>query len=167
MKTQAGKDNTSRVLLIAAVVLYSASLILLANLALADTSSKMGALIKVNNKLDGTAFAQLEADVKSISGNVLAVDVPHTSMARVSSVKGVCASHIDLHDYFYFHEPEAEQAKYAGTGVVVGILNNMGVLDAASVADMKKVEKESNVGFLSYVSNTPGFYRNNEKPQKR
>ena len=66
MKTQAGKDNTSRVLLIAAVVLYSASLILLANLALADTSSKMGALIKVNNKLDGTAFAQLEADVKSI-----------------------------------------------------------------------------------------------------
>ena len=157
MKTQAGKDNTSRVLLIAAVVLYSASLILLANLALADTSSKMGALIKVNNKLDGTAFAQLEADVKSISGNVLAVDVPQTSMARVSSVKGVCASHIDLTRATSISmNPEAEQAKYAGTGVVVGILNNMGVLDAASVADMKKVEKESNVGFLSYVSNTPG-----------
>lgn len=157
MKTQAGKDNTSRVLLIAAVVLYSASLILLANLALANSSVKTGALIKVNNKLDGIAFSKLGVDVKSISGNVLAVNIPSTSLASVASVKGVCASQLDHNrTTSLVLNADAEEAKYAGTGVVVGILNNMGTLDAASLAQLKKVEKESNVGFISYISNTPG-----------
>lgn len=151
VNSKAGKDNTSRVLLIAAVVLYSASLILLANLALADTSSKIGALIKVNNKLDGDAFAELQANVKTVSGNVLAIDVPQSSLAGVTHVKGICASHLDLNRTENISmDTEAEKAKYAGTGVVVGILDNMGVLNASALTEMKKVEEAANVGFISY-----------------
>lgn len=157
MKTQAGKDNTSRVLLIAAVVLYSASLILLANLALADTSSKMGALIKVNNKLDGNTFAQLDATVKTVSGNVLAVDLPQKSLAQLPSVKGVCASQLDkTRKEVAAFNPESKKQQYAGTGVVVGILDNMGALSGKSLAAMKKVEENANVGFISYKSNEAG-----------
>ncbi|MFT5901980.1 MAG: hypothetical protein ACI9LA_001187, partial [Bacteroidia bacterium] len=50
----AEKDTLSRVLLIGAIILYSLSLVLLANLAMASENENVhGALIKVNNKLDG------------------------------------------------------------------------------------------------------------------
>ena len=156
-KNNAAKDNTSRVLLIAAVLLYSVSLILLANLAIADNNSKMGALIKVNNQLDGNGFAQLDAEVKTVSGNVLAVDVPKKSLAFIPNVKGVCASHLDhARTEDIVVDGESEMQKYAGTGVVVGILDNMGMLSMESLMEMKKVEEESNVGFISYVSDKPG-----------
>jgi hypothetical protein len=156
-KQQAANDNTSRVLLIAAVLLYSVSLILLANLAIADVTTKMGALIKVNNQLDGNAFADLEANVKTVSGNVLAVDVPRKSLAHMPKVKGVCASHLDNErTEAVMLDGKSEQQKYAGTGVVVGILDNMGTLSPESMLQLKKIEEASNVGFISYVNDKPG-----------
>lgn len=153
VKTQAGKDNSSRVLLIVAVVLYSVSLILLANLALADTKN-VGALIKVNNKLDGSAFAQLDVDVKTVSGNILAVNLPLSNMVNVSDVAGICAHNRDVNRSDDAALDMATlKAKYAGTGVVVGVLDNMGVLRKEAYARMKKVEKRANVGFVSYVNN--------------
>ena len=141
-KQQAANDSTSRVLLIAAVLLYSVSLILLANLAMADVTTKMGALIKVNNQLDGNAFADLEADVKTVSGNVLAIDLPKKSLAHMPKVKGVCASHLDHQRTEYVTvDGKSEQQKYAGIGVVVGILDNMGTLSPESVLQMKKIEE--------------------------
>ncbi len=72
--TSAGKDTLSRVLLVSAIILYTVSLVLLANLAMAgETSTMYGALIKVNNKLDGDAFSNAHPMVKSVNGNVLAI----------------------------------------------------------------------------------------------
>ena len=151
-----GKDNTSRLLLIAAVVLYSISLVLLANLALADNSAKIGALIKVNNRLDGDAFATLNADVKSVSGNVLAIDIPVRSIASINEVIGICASHVD-HKAASDSKSnfDSDKANYAGTGVVVGILDNLSDLGTEASEQLKKVENASNVGFISYVNTSP------------
>ncbi|HAP70782.1 MAG TPA: hypothetical protein DCR04_13860, partial [Flavobacteriales bacterium] len=64
-----GPDKLSRVLLIGAIVVYSLALVLLANLALAVESKEThGALIKINNRLDGDAFAGTRATVKSVHG---------------------------------------------------------------------------------------------------
>lgn len=152
----AGKDTTSRVLLIAAVILYSISLILLANLAIADSSSKLGALIKVNNQLDGNSFAELNADVKTVAGNVLAIDIPQSTVLMMDNVFGLCGSQID-HHRTTLSNPNFEETKamYAGSSAVIGILDNQGVLSNTSLKDLKKVEMSSNVGFISYVSDNP------------
>lgn len=151
-----GEDTTSRLLLIAAVILYSAALILLANLALAKETIKYGALIKVNGQLDGDAFADLNVEVKSVAGNVLAIDIAKQNVTNMANVKGICATNLD-------HPRNVEvplaagvtKAKYANTGVVVGILDNNGMLSAADRADLQKVEAAANVGFISYVSDNP------------
>ena len=152
----AGKDTTSRVLLIAAIILYSVSLILLANMAIAGTSSKVGALIKVNNQLDGDAFADLNVDVRSVAGNVMAIDLPRSSVLIMNSVRGLCNSQLD-HQNNRDLNLNAKQikAKYAGAGVVVGILDNTGTLNPNAASELKKVENSSNVGFISYVSDNP------------
>ena len=146
------KDTVSRVILIAAIVLYSASLVLLANLALADVA-KVGALVKVNNQLDGDAFHSLSAEVKSVSGNILAVNVPQHTVSNLNKVKGLCASAVD----YTSTTPQALQAeatknKYAGSNVVVGVLNNNGVLSAQGFAQLQKVERAANIGFISYLT---------------
>lgn len=152
----AGNENSSRVLLIAAVILYSTTLVLLANLALAESSS-LGALIKVNNQLDGNAFAKLDAKVKSTTGNVMAIDLPKASLARFANVKGVCNTQLDhTRKNDQDLNTEVVKSKYAGVGVVVGILDNNGVLGSEAVAKLKKVEQSANVGFISYVSDNPG-----------
>jgi len=152
----AGKDSTSRVLLVVAVILYSASLILLANLALAGEKGKIGALIKVNNQLDGDAFEALNAKVKSFAGNVLAIDIPETSLASIGTVKGICASNLDhSRSNELGFDASATKAKYAGAGVVIGILDNNGVLSASAHSNLQKMEVGSNVGFISYVSDDP------------
>lgn len=152
----AGKDTTSRVLLIAAIILYSVSLILLANLAIASTSSNIGALIKVNNQLDGNAFAGLNANVRSVAGNVLAIDLPSSSVPMMDHIKGLCNSQVDhLRMNALNLNAEQAKAKYAGSGVVIGILDNNGVLSAAALKELQKMEQSSNVGFISYVSDNP------------
>lgn len=152
----AGKDTTSRVLLIAAIILYSVSLILLANMAIAGTSSKVGALIKVNNQLDGDAFADLNVDVRSVAGNVLAIDLPRSSVSMMGGVRGLCNSQLDHENNGNLNLNATQiKARYAGTGVVVGILDNTGTLKPTSLSELKKLEPGSNVGFISYVSDDP------------
>ncbi len=150
-----GKDKFSRVLLIGAIILYSASLILLANLAWANTSN-VGALIKVNQQLDGDAFADLNAKVKSVCGNVLAIDMSTALIPTLQNVKGLCSSHVDnmISKEVQLMSKEAK-AKYAGTGVVIGILDNSGTLSSSSISELKKTELSANIGFISYVSDNP------------
>ena len=152
----AGKDTTSRVLLIAAIILYSISLILLANLAYAERSSQLGALIKVNSTLDGNAFYELHADVRAVSGNILAIDLPTSSLSQLNKVKGLCSSQLDTKQNVQLGlEMEQMVRKYAGAAAVVGILNNRGVLGTTTISGLKKVEAGSNVGFISYISDNP------------
>lgn len=154
----AGKDTLSRVLLIGAIILYSVSLVLLANLAVAgETSHTYGALIKVNNQLDGDAFADVNPMVKSVHGNVLAVDVLHANYVGLNKVTGVCASQLDFTITNVPAELNAEnaKAKYAGAEVVIGILDNSGILQAKDISTLQKVEYNSNVGFISYQSDDP------------
>lgn len=158
VKMSAGKDTVSRVLLIGAIILYSVSLMLLANLALADgIDNTYGALIKVNNRLDGNAFGKLNASVKSVHGNVLSIDIKNTDYVNLNKVAGVCDSHLD-----HVSDGSAEgfnaeffTTKYAGADVVVGILSNGAALDAKAMSQLKKVEPSENVGFISYRSDDP------------
>jgi hypothetical protein len=154
----AEKDTLSRVLLIGAIILYSLSLVLLANLAMASENENVhGALIKVNNKLDGNAFANGNPTVKSVHGNVLSIDIASTNYITLSNVVGVCASQLDLTAINTPAQLNAEtaMAKYAGADVVVGILDNSGILTAKDISTLKKVEYNSNVGFISYQSDKP------------
>ncbi|MBI1287023.1 MAG: hypothetical protein GC178_05530 [Flavobacteriales bacterium] len=152
-----GKDNFSRVLLIAAVILYSISLVLLANLAMAEGATEVsGALIKVNNRLDGNALDGLNLSVKSVHGNVLSIDISMADYVKLNDMKGVCSAQLD-------HNGGSAPAtandlirvKYANASVVVGVLDNQGVMSEADRADLKKVEPNANVGFISYRSDDP------------
>lgn len=151
------KDTVSRVLLIGAIILYSASLVLLANVAMAGETSNHGALIKVNNKLDGNAFTTINPVVKSVHGNVLSIDVSNSNYQKLNMVEGVCASQLDITVTTTpsSANPKATKAKYAGADVVVGILNNSGILTAKDIATLQKVEYNANVGFISYQSEDP------------
>lgn len=154
----AGKDTISRVLLIGAIILYSVSLVLLANLAMAnETNNVYGALIKVNNQLDGDAFDDVKPMVKSVHGNVLAVDVLDANYVNLNKVNGVCASQLDFSQTNVPADLNvgSAKAKYAGADVVVGILNNSGILQAKDISTLQKVEYNSNVGFISYQSDDP------------
>lgn len=154
----AGKDTFSRVLLIGAIILYSVSLVLLANLAIAGETNKMyGALIKVNAQLDGDAFADIDPRVKSIHGNVLSVDVLDVNYVNLHKINGVCASQLDLTTSTLPAglNSEIAKTKYAGADVIVGILDNSGTLGAKDISSLQKVEYSSNVGFISYQSDNP------------
>jgi len=153
----AGNDTFSRILVICAIVLYSLALVLLANIALAGESKETyGALIKVNNKLDGDAFTQVNAAVKSIHGNVLAININSMDYVKLNSVKGVCAAYLDnVSKKETALDAQASKAKFAGADVVVGILDNSGGLSKAEMAQLKKVESAANVGFISYLSDNP------------
>ncbi len=157
MTVTSKKDSFSRVLLVTAIALYTISLVLLANLAWADGAmNRYGALIKVNNKLDANAFGQLNLDVKSVQGNILAINVKAENYVRLDKVTGVCASHLDntTDASATLNKAEAQQ-KYAGANVVVGILDNSGSLSSEAIGKFKKVEKGANVGFISYLSDDP------------
>ncbi len=150
-------DRTLKILLIGAVVIYCFSLVFLANMALANETNHQSALIKVNPKLDGAAFADVNANVKSVNGNVLAIDVAKNKYAQLNSVQGVCAAQLD---HFNSQKPSSYNnneciSKYAGANVVVGVLDNSGTLNLNGVEALKKVEAGSNVGFISYLNNDP------------
>lgn len=153
----AANDTFSRVLLIGAVILYSLSLVLLANLALAEsTISVHGALVKVNNRLDGNALSGLNLSVKSTHGNVLSVEMDAADLAQLNSIKGVCSTQLDnSSNSKQVASNELIRTKYAHASVVVGILNNQGVMSEADLAGLKKVEASANVGFISYRSDDP------------
>ena len=157
LKMSIGKDAVSRVLLIGAIVLYSVSLVLLANLAIASGTENTGALIKVNNQLDGDAFHSLNINVKSVNGNILATEMAAANFARLNNVKGVCASHPDNIKKGAESDVNGKEvrAKYAGADVIIGILDNSGTINGADMSLLQKIEKASNVGFISYVSNDP------------
>jgi len=116
-----------------------------------------GALIKVNSKLDGGSFAKMNATVKSAHGNVLAIDIAKSKYAELNSVGGVCAVQLDHFDNSVnsSFNNGTSVSKYAGAKVVVGILDNSGMLSLSSVALLQKVETQANVGFISYVSTDP------------
>ena len=148
-----GSRTLSRVLLVVAIIIYSMSLVLLANLALAaGSATTKGALIKVNNQLDGEAFGRLQPDVKSFSGNILSINVDEATFKKLQQVKGVCNAQLD-------HKPsgsashlnfELSKNKYAGANIVVGILDNSGLVSQSNLAALQKLEPLSNVGFISY-----------------
>lgn len=150
-------DKTSKYLLIVAVAVFSLSLVLLVNLAFANESNPFGALIKVNGQLDGAAFGQMNADVKTVNGNVLAIDIAKRNYPQLSSIKGVCAAHLDHvnTDSYSTVDMDASKAKFGSANVVVGILDNSGIFDLNGMAQLQKVEVEANVGFISYVSYDP------------
>ena len=152
-----GPDKLSRVLLIGAIVVYSLALVLLANLALAvESKETYGALIKVNNRLDGNAFADVNATVKSVHGNVLSINISSTNYVKLKAVEGVCSAQLDnLGKSKSTIAAASYKAKFAGADVVVGILDNSGILTADGIAQMMKVESEANVGFISYLSDDP------------
>jgi len=152
-----GPDKLSRVLLIGAIVVYSIALVLLANLALAvESKETYGALIKVNNRLDGDAFSDTRATVKSVHGNVLGIKTNNVDYVKLNSVEGVCATYLDNTDKSKTTLDAASyKSKFAGADVVVGILDNSGALTADGIAQMMKVESAANVGFISYLSDDP------------
>jgi len=154
---QTGNDSLSRVLLIVAIILYTFSLVLLANMVMADESEQTyGALIKVNNKLDGDAFAKTNATVKSVHGNVLGISISGSAFVEVNSVKGVCAAHLDQKSNLLSTVDIAMlKLKFSGADVVVGILDNSGTLHPENLAQLKKIERDSNIGFISYRSDNP------------
>lgn len=156
-KINAGNDTISRVLLVGAVILYSIALVLLANLAMAEGSKDLyGALVKVNNRLDGNAFGGLNLSVKSAHGNVLSVDIKNADFVRLNGITGVCNAQLD---HATGSSPsnlnEEMRAKYANSGVIVGILDNTGSISQADRNGLKKVEQDANIGFISYVSDDP------------
>lgn len=151
------KDSLSRALLLCAILLYTLALVLLVNLVWAGgTKDLQGALVKVNNQLDGTAFDELNTRVKSVNGNILSIDIQDADFAKLEDVKGICASQLD------HPKPNVSQAnfnttikKYAGAQVVVGILDNTGYLSDEALGQLKKTEAVANVGFISYLSDDP------------
>lgn len=150
-------ETFSRVLLVCAVVLYSIALVLLANLAMAEGSKEMrGALVKVNNRLDGNALDDLNLAVKSVHGNVLSIDIKNADFVKLNTIKGVCNAQLDhAEGSVKANHNEVVRAKYANSGVVVGILDNTGAISATDREGLQKVEQDANIGFISYVSNDP------------
>jgi hypothetical protein len=157
MFTHLATDRVSKYLLIGAVAIFSLSIIMMANLAFANGANTLGALIKVNNQLDGNAFGRLNADVKSVSGNVLAIDMARADFAQLTSIKGVCATHADHLNAEARSTFDAGNAatRYGNADVVVGILDNSGIFSLTAMSELKKVESGANIGFISYVSNDP------------
>jgi len=152
-----GDDSLSRVLLIVAIVLYTFSLVLLANLVMADEQKEThGALIKVNNKLDGDAFARTNATVKSVHGNILGIRISSSDFVALNKVKGACAGQLDQKNEGQSAvKIESIKLKFSGANVVVGILDNSGTLHPKDLAQLKKIETDSNIGFISYRSDDP------------
>ncbi|MCF8275399.1 MAG: hypothetical protein K9J17_01590 [Flavobacteriales bacterium] len=153
----AGRDTFSRVLLIVAIILYSTALVLLANLAIAGESKDLsGALIKVNNRLNGEAFANTNATVRSVHGNVLAIDMRQTDLSKLNSVEGICASQLDrMGSGLSTLDTRVVKSKYSGAHVVVGVLDNSGVISASDMTNLMKMETAANIGFISYLSDDP------------
>lgn len=151
-------DKVSKALLISAVLLYSISLVLLANLALAGERESVGALIKVNHQLTDEAYGKLNGNVKSVHGNILSMDISLNAETDPSKLQGVYDVQID-------HAVKRAKAsidnqsmveKFEGATVVVGVLDNHGNLNAQSMVELQKLERNSNVGFVSYISDQPG-----------
>ena len=168
MKKQARKDDqvsmmgasgytTFRALPTSAIILFTLALTLLFNVVWADDTKDMrGALIKVTNRLDGSAFGQLNPRVKSVNGNILAIDINASEFAQLTSVKGICATQLDHQNHTASQiDHSSTITKYAGARVIVGILDNTGSLNASGMAQLKKIESEANVGFISYLSDDP------------
>jgi len=145
-------DSFSRVLLIGAVVVYSITLILLANLALADGST--GALIKVNHRLNGDAFAKLNIEVHSVHGNILAVNGSRAMVDASASVAGVCQLRVDNASAATSASMANIGDKYAGAHVVVGVLSGA---DASQIdhGAFAKIERNRNIGFISFLDHDP------------
>ncbi len=148
-------DATSRILLIAIVVLYSLALVLLANLALArGAAAYVGALIKVNS---GWEHNLASLNVKSAHGNVLAVALKPSDEMVMRQSKGIHGLQMD-------HRPatasadrnDALLAAYAYTGVVIGVLDNTGNMSPNDLAGLMKIDADANIGFASYRSQEPG-----------
>jgi len=161
MKNEAEKINQqsangiSRYLSICVAAILSVLLVLPTNTIFADESNKYGVLIKVNGQLDGDAFARTNAVVKSVNGNVLAIELRKENYAALSAIKGVCAVQLDaIYNRSYNAvNAAALKAKYAGANIIVGILDNTGMLNLNAITGLKKVESKANVGFISYISN--------------
>lgn len=148
-------DRIPRGLVIAAAILYSISLVLLANLVWAKGVEQVsGGLIKVSNSLDAAALAHIK--VKSVHGNILSIETNGSSISRLNNTKGVCAGQLD-HTVNKTTPVKAvtANAKYAEAGVVLGILDNSGTLCNKDLAQLQKVEAAANVGFISYLSADP------------
>ncbi len=153
----AQKYSVSRALQTGAIILYTIASVMIVDLVRADeTKGQRGALIKVNSRLDGAAFAQLNPSVKSVNGNILAIDMNAADFAQLASIKGVCASHMDRQNLSVSQIDHGSTIKkYAGAQVIVGILDNTGSMTVSGMEQMKKIESEANVGFISYLSDDP------------
>jgi hypothetical protein len=146
-------ETASRVLLIGAILVYSITLLLLANLALATNST--GALIKVNHRLNGDAFSATGIAVRSVHGNILAVNGTPMTIAGLATIQGVCSVRSDNKTTHSEGSVHHIAQKYAGAQVVVGILSGA---DAATVSHsaFAKIERAQNIGFISFVGQQPG-----------
>ncbi|MBL4585650.1 MAG: hypothetical protein JKX84_01130 [Flavobacteriales bacterium] len=119
-----------------------------------DETAFVGALIKVNHRLDDNAFNQMNANVHSVSGNVLAISIIKENFNQLLNVKGICAAQLDhLNSCHSTVDMSIGATKYGNANIVVGILDNSGFLDLDDMALLQKVEPKSNIGFISYASN--------------
>jgi len=119
-------------------------------------TARKGGLIKVTSELKGEQFGSLGLTVKAIVGNLLSVELPSGQASDLANVGGVLSVAFDL------SRPTTVQSdlaaivrQYAGAGAIIGILDNETVLMASDLATLQKVDRKSNVGFISYVSDDP------------
>jgi hypothetical protein len=119
-------------------------------------SSRKGGIIKVTGELEGEQFGSLGLTVKAMMGNMLSVELPASQAGNLTQVSGVLSVAFDM------SRPTSAKSdlaaivrQYAGAGAIIGILDNETALSSSDLAALQKVDRKSNVGFISYVSDDP------------
>lgn len=122
----------------------------------ADVQGRAAGIIKVSGDLDGGRFSTIGLQVKAMVGNLLAVDLPAAEVASLGSIRGVRSLVIDRSvPIGQRSDLSAIVRQYLGAGAVIGIIDNVTVLNAADISRLQKTDHENGIGFITYVSDDP------------
>ena len=156
------EDKLILVLYISVALAFIISLVIFSMPAEASSKieeGKVNGLVKLQPVVDGQMIHELGLKLSHQAGNVYAVHLSSSNLNKVNSVKGIAAFEADQMAESGMPDPLANNSiygKYAGSGVVVGVLSNVSNIDVNAMIDLNKIEGASNVGFISYRSSDPG-----------
>jgi hypothetical protein len=156
------EDKLLLVLYISVALAFIISLIVFSMPAEASNkieAGKVNGLVKLQPVVDGQMIHELGLKLSHQTGNVYAVHLSTSNLNQVKSVTGIAAFEADQMAESGMPDPLANNSiydKYAGSGVVVGVLSNVSNIDVNAMIDLSKIEGASNVGFISYRSSEPG-----------
>lgn len=124
--------------------------------ATAAERDRTGAIIKVRPDMDGSALSGKDIGLKTVIGNLLAVDVPSTVAGSFAEVHGVVRFIADGQSSVGAR-PDVTSIieRYAGADAIIGIIDNTVSAGPLGLDTFQKIEQFGNIGFISYRSDDP------------